>query len=214
MAHFEHEPVTAGLQRSTHSMVFSMTKVAVMVFLMVMTATFATVFGLQIWDAYFEIPDAVTVPAITGKELAEANKALEDKGLHLSIQESRHTNKHPDRHIISQDPVAGRKVRKGRQILAVVSLGPELVDVPELKGKTLREARILLSNSRLRVGKVSYKQEKYGEPEQVLEQRPSGGEKVAKGRPVDLTVQRGSSSASRLARPHFALGALMRRSSL
>jgi eukaryotic-like serine/threonine-protein kinase len=87
-------------------------------------------------------------------------------------------------------------VRKDRQILAVVSLGPELVDVPELKGKTLREARILLSNSRLRVGKVVYKEEKIGEPEQILEQRPPGGEKVAKGRVIDLTVQKGSSSAT------------------
>lgn len=196
MAHFEHEPETAGLSRQTHTFVFGMTKMAVLLFLLVTTISFATVFGISIYESYFRIPEEVEVPVITGKELAEANDILERVGLHLSIQESRHTNKHPDRHIISQDPAAGRKVRKDRHILAVVSLGPELVDVPELKGKTLREARILLSNSRLRLGKIVYKEEKVGEPEQILEQRPAGGEKVAKGRAVDLQVQKGSSSAT------------------
>jgi serine/threonine-protein kinase len=196
MPQFEHEPSTAGLQRQTHSLIFQLAKSAVLVFVCVMTATFATIFGASIYNSYFKIPPEVEVPVITGKELAEANEILEKVHLRLAIQESRHTNSHPDRVIISQDPAAGRKVRQDRQILAVVSLGPELVDVPELKGKTLREARILLSNHRLRVGKVTFKAEKVGEPEQILEQRPGGGEKVAKGRAIDLQVQKGSSSAT------------------
>ncbi len=196
MTQFEQEPKSAGLQRTTHQLMFQLAKFAVLVFVCVMTATFATVFGLSIYKSYFQVPEVVEVPVITGKELAEANDILEKVGLHLAIQESRHTTRHPDRVVISQDPAAGRKVRKDRQILAVVSLGPELVDVPELKGKTLREARILLSNNRLRVGKVTFKEEKVGEPEQILSQRPAGGEKVAKGRAVDLQIQKGSSSAT------------------
>lgn len=196
MSQFEQEPKSAGLQRTTHQLVFQLAKMAVLVFVCVMTATFATVFGLSIYNSYFQVPEVVEVPVITGKELAEANAILEKVGLHLAIEESRHTTRHPDRVVISQDPAAGRKVRKDRQILAVVSLGPELVDVPELKGKTLREARILLSNNRLRVGKVTFKEEKVGEPEQILSQRPAGGEKVAKGRAVDLQIQKGSSSAT------------------
>lgn len=194
MAHFEHEPATSGLGRQTHSFVFSISKVAVLVFVVVSTAVFATVFGASIYQTYFAIPEQVKVPLITGKDLAKANDVLEHVHLRLAIQESRHTNK-PEGTIISQDPAAGRPVRRDRQILAVVSLGPELVDVPDLKGKTLREARILLSNSRLRLGRITYKPEKLGEPEQIVEQRPAGGEKIAKGRLIDLQVQRGSSSA-------------------
>lgn len=196
MPQFEHEPVTAGLQRQTHSLIFGLSKMAAMVFVCVLTASFAAIFAISIYQTYFQIPAEVEVPVITGKELAKANDLLENVGLRLAIQESRHTTRHPNGVIISQDPAAGRKVRKERTILAVVSLGPELVDVPELKGKTLREARILLSNSRLRLGKVVYKEEKVGEPEQILEQKPGGGEKVAKGRAVDLQVQKGSSSAT------------------
>lgn len=196
MAQFDHEPASAGLQRQAHSLVFQLAKASVLVFVCVMTAVFATIFGLSVYQSYFQIPDEVAVPVITGKELAKANEILENVGLRLSIQESRHTNSHPNGVIISQDPAAGRKVRKQREILAVVSLGPELVDVPDLKGKTLREARILLSNNRLRVGKVTFKEEKVGEPEQILQQRPASGEKVAKGRAIDLQVQKGSSSAT------------------
>ena len=196
MSQFEREPVSAGIQRHTHSAVFQIAKWAVLVFVCVLTATFATVFGLSIYNSYFQVPEEVEVPVITGKQLAKANELLNEAGLHLSIQESRHSTKHPENVIISQDPNGGRRVRKDRHILAVVSLGPELVDVPELKGKTLREARILLSNSRLRLGKITFKEEKIGEPEQILQQRPAGGEKVAKGRTVDLQVQKGSSSAT------------------
>lgn len=196
MPQFDHEPGTAGLQRQTHSLVFQLSKVAVLLFVCVMTGSFAAIFGLSVYQSYFQIPDEVAVPAITGKDLAKANDILENVHLKLAIQESRHTNAHPEGVVISQDPAAGRKVRRERQIMAVVSLGPELVDVPDLKGKTLREARILLSNNRLRVGKVTFKEEKVGEPEQILEQRPPGGEKVAKGRAIDLQVQKGSSSAT------------------
>lgn len=196
MAQFDQEPVSAGLQRQGHHLLFQMAKMAVLVFICVVTASFATIFGASIYQSYFQIPDEVEVPVITGKQLAEANQILANVKLRLAIQESRHTNTHPDKVIISQDPAAGRKVRQDRQILAVVSLGPELVDVPDLKGKTLREARILLSNCRLRLGKITYKEEKVGEPEQILEQKPASGEKVAKGRAVDLQIQKGSSSAT------------------
>lgn len=196
MPHFDHEPGAAGLQRQTHQLIFQMSKLIVLVFVCVMTGSFAAVFGLSVYQSYFQIPDEVAVPVITGKDLAKANEILEAVHLKLSIQESRHTNSYPEGVIISQDPTAGRKVRRERLIMAVVSLGPELVDVPDLKGKTLREARILLSNNRLQVGKITFKEEKVGEPEQILEQRPAGGEKVAKGRSVDLQVQKGSSSAT------------------
>jgi serine/threonine-protein kinase len=196
MKGFDDEPITAGLQRQSHTLLFQLAKIAVMVFVVVGTAAFAGVFGISIYETYFKIPAEVEVPAITGKQLSEANEILERVGLRLAIQESRHTNRHPEKVIISQDPAAGRRVRGDRQILAVVSLGPELVDVPDLKGKTLREARIVLSNSRLKIGKVTFKPEKMGEPEQILQQNPSGGERVAKGRAVDLQVQKGSSSAT------------------
>ena len=192
---FEEESPVAELKRSTHLLLFQVAKIAAIVFLVGLTVSFSTVFGLSVYQSYFQIPEEVEVPVISGKELAEANRILEKAGLRLAIQESRHTTKYADNVIISQNPQPGRKVRQKREILVVVSLGPELVDVPDLKGKTLREARMVLSNSHLRLGKVTYKEEKAGEPEQILEQKPAGGERCSKGETIDLQVQKGSGSA-------------------
>ena len=222
---FAEEPVAAGWKRATQTALFQIARVSLLVFVLVVTIVFAGVFGLSVYNSYFKIPDEVEVPAISGKDLADANKMLESKGLRLAIRESRHTNKFPERTVISQDPGPGHKVRSNREILVVVSMGPELVDVPDLKGKTLREARMILSNSKLRVGKIVYKDEKPGEPEQILEQAPAGGDHVSKGRAVDLQVQKGSANAMTevpswtglhvyriedlLARSHLALGSVV-----
>ena len=192
---FHQEPMVAGWKRASQTALFQIARVAILVFVLVVTVSFAAMFGVSVYESYFKIPDEVEVPAISGKDLTEANLMLEKVGLRLAIRESRHTNKFAERTIISQDPGPGRRVRKNREILAVVSMGPELVDVPDLKGKSLREARMILSNSRLRLGKVTFKEEKSGEPEQILEQNPAGGERVSKGGVVDLQVQKGSGNA-------------------
>jgi beta-lactam-binding protein with PASTA domain len=193
---FQSEPTSAGLSRGGAIVAFGLVRFALVVFVFVVTFVFAGVFGVSVYESYFKIPEEVEVPAITGKDLNDANALLEKVGLHLAIRESRHNNKVAERAVISQDPAAGRKVRRNREILAVISMGPELVDVPDLKGKSLREARMVLSNSRLRLGKITYKDEKPGEPEQILEQKPAGGEKVGKGKAIDLQVQKGSGSAT------------------
>lgn len=170
-------------------------KTVVLTMLIGVTLWFSYAFGYTIYKSYFQVPEEVEVPAITGKEVADAYRLLESVGLQLHVHESRHEKKIPERVIVSQDPAAGRKVRKNRAILAVVSLGPELLEVPDLRGKTVREAKIILSNNRLRLGEVEYKAAVDGEPERILHQRPGPREKVRKGEPVNLQVQKGAGSA-------------------
>ncbi len=189
---------TSGAQMATEATLafgWLALKTTVLTLLIGVTLWFSYVFALTIYQSYFQVPAEVEVPAINGKDVAEAYRILEEVGLQLQIHESRHAKAVPDRVIISQTPSAGRKVRKNRAILAVVSLGPELIDVPDLRGKTVREAKILLSNSRLRLGKFSFKEAVYGQPEQVIHQRPAPGERVGKGEPINIQVQKGSGSA-------------------
>lgn len=193
---FKEEPNTASWSRGGGTFAFGLVRFALLTFVFVVTVVFSGVFGLEVYESYFKIPEEVEVPVITGKDLSQANELLEHVGLRLAIRESRYSDKIKERAVISQDPTAGKMVRKNREIRAVISMGPELVDVPDLKGKSLREAKMVLSNSRLRLGKVTYKDEKPGEPEQVLIQKPGGGEKVTKGRTVDLEIQKGSGSAT------------------
>jgi serine/threonine-protein kinase len=98
--------------------------------------------------------------------------------------------------VITQDPSPGRTVRRGREVFAIVSLGPEMEVVPDLHGKDLRESRLLLENKKLLLGKILEPDEKEkaeykGQPEQVIRQVPAAGERVRKGTEIDVVVNIG-----------------------
>lgn len=150
----------------------------------------AGLFGFTIYEDYLKVPGEVVVPDIKGKDIKDAYASTEQRGLQLQVHESRYDKKVPRRVVLSQNPPAGRKVREGRTILVVVSLGPELMDVPNVVGGTLRSAQIALSNSKLKVGKVTFENAAYGEDESVTVQNPSAGKQVLRGQEVHLTVRR------------------------
>ncbi len=193
---FPEESMGAGVLRFSSTLLATIVKSAVLILGVLGTAVFTSYFGREVYTSYFQVPAEVKVPKIVGHEVTEANRILEARGLRLNVQESRYSNKVPDRVIMSQTPAAERMVRQNREILAVVSLGPELVDVPDLRGKSLREARILLSNGKLKLGKVVYKKEDQGSPEQILNQKPPAGDRVTKGQTVNLEVQKGNGSST------------------
>ncbi len=154
------------------------------------TLVFSLIYGWTIYESYFKLPEEVEVPVITGKTVEEANEMLAKLGLRLQVHESRYTGK-PEKEIISQNPAPKRKVREGNEILVVVSLGPELMEVPDLMGKSLREVEIELANNALKLGKVTWSKPDPEKPEEVLKQEPAPGKKVKKGTSVDVKMQKG-----------------------
>lgn len=154
------------------------------------TLVFSIIYGWTIYESYFKLPEEVEVPVITGRNVEEANEQLAKLGLRLQVHESRYTGK-PEKEIIAQNPPAKRKVRMGNEILVVVSLGPELMEVPDLTGKSLREVEIELANTALKVGKVSWSAPDPEKPEEVLKQNPGPGKRVKKGTKVDIKMQKG-----------------------
>lgn len=160
------------------------------------TLSFGLVFGVTIYRSYFAIPDEIEVPAINGKDIQEVNQMLTRLGLRLRIEEGRHNDKFPSRIVISQDPEPGKTVRKDREVLAVVSLGPERLAVPDLRGKSLREAKMLLANSRLELGKVSYTKADSGRPDEVIRQKPTAGALVKRSDSINVEMNRGFGMAT------------------
>ncbi len=154
------------------------------------TLVFSVIYGWTIYESYFKLPEEVEVPVITGKNVEEANEQLAKLGLRLQVHESRYTTK-PEKEIIAQNPAAKRKVREGNEILVVVSLGPELMEVPDLTGKSLREVEIELANNALKVGKITWSAPDPEKPEEVLKQDPGPGKKVKKGTAINIKMQKG-----------------------
>lgn len=161
--------------------------------LILVSATFwsISVFGLTIYRDYLMVPDEVTVPNVTKLEIKEAYEAIEKAGLRLQVHENRYDKVVKKRIVLSQNPAGGKKVREGRTILVVVSLGPELMEVPKLTGESLRTAKISLSTQKLQLGKVTFEEAAYGQDEEITKQNPSAGKEVPRGEAVHLTVRRG-----------------------
>lgn len=133
----------------------------------------------------------VVVPDIVGKELKEADKELAKVNLHLSVLSEQYDDEVEKDHIISQQPVKGFKVKEGREIEVIVSLGTQLQKVPNVVGLERNEAEIQLRNRGFRAGETKQTfDDKYAE-NFVISQDPRGGDQAKEGDYVDLLVSKG-----------------------
>ena len=135
-------------------------------------------------------PDDVRVPDIVGLHEMEALRTLRDVQLDLAVEQRIFDNEVPAGHIVSQDPLPGRMVKEGREILVRVSRGPEEVEMPSFIGLSLREAKVALTQAGFVEGENEEVYDPAVGPGIVLEQRPEPGEIVVKGYPVSLVLSK------------------------
>lgn len=129
----------------------------------------------------------IAVPLLKGKSVLDARFALERVGLKLGkIEELPSTN--PKDMIFDQQFEEGTKLRKGQSVAVTVSIGKGFgdIEVPDLIGKSLTEARRVLADSSLKVGKISFQFSSTLLPNTVLDQYPAPGNKLYSGDEVDL----------------------------
>jgi beta-lactam-binding protein with PASTA domain/predicted Ser/Thr protein kinase len=132
----------------------------------------------------------VAVPDVVGDPLQTAQVKLSQAGLKVDVvQEASDTA--PKDEVISQDPRAGDQVATDSTVTLTVSTGPEAVAVPDLRGKTLDEARSLLADLDLEVGKITKTDAPDVAEDEVISSDPPGGAQAAPGSKVDLEVGTG-----------------------
>jgi serine/threonine-protein kinase len=94
----------------------------------------------------------VVVPDLVGLTRAGTQVVLERAGLRLGrVNFKVSADIQPDA-VISQNPLAGQMVKAGREITVVMSQGPLRIEIPELRGISMRNARLLINESDLIVG--------------------------------------------------------------
>lgn len=95
------------------------------------------------------------VPDLTGKTLKEAQEALDALGLvsSLNYEDSEEIEKDV---VIRTEPVAGKEVSQEQQIVLWLSNGPQAIEIPDLTGMSLEEARHTLEDQGLNLGLVEY----------------------------------------------------------
>lgn len=107
---------------------------------------------------YVKLGAEAKVPEVVGMPYPEAEKLLEEKGFEAKRAEPRYTDKYPAGTVMMQLPYGGAITKEGRRIYLTESRGVEMIPVPDLIGRPLREARIALMRQGFEVGEVVYEQ--------------------------------------------------------
>lgn len=126
----------------------------------------------------------VEVDDFTGKELAQAQRALEKAGLVVAVERT-YDDEVPKDEVLSQDPASGTAY-KGDTVTLTVSDGPQPVEVPGVVGKNVDDAKALLEAAGFKV-KVEKERIHFGS-NLVSRQSPGGGEEAAPGSTIVLRI--------------------------
>jgi len=134
----------------------------------------------------------VTVPALHGMSVPEANERLQREGLLVEKSGDKMDPLVPEGMIVSQDPLEGSRLKRNRKVRVLVSLGREVLRVPELVGQPARRAQIGLQQSGLRLGQIAYVSSNAADADRILSQEPPPGTQRIREGVVDLLVSKGS----------------------
>ncbi|MEU5362810.1 Stk1 family PASTA domain-containing Ser/Thr kinase [Streptomyces sp. NPDC005925] len=135
-------------------------------------------------------PKNVKMPDLAGSRLDKAREILEREGLEPGMVTREFSDDVLRGFVISTAPASGITVRAGAAVALTVSKGSP-VDVPDVTGDDLADARAELTEAGLKV-RVAQKQvnSEHGKG-QVARQSPAPGSRAAEGDTVTLTVSRG-----------------------
>ena len=133
----------------------------------------------------------VAMADLTGRDYEEAAQLLLQDYLYLVKEEARYDDSVPEGSIISQEIPAGAMVNQNSNIRVAVSLGKELIRVPDLQYKTEAEAMELLSAAGLQ-GSAVREASRDVAAGSVIRQEQEAGSQVEKGSAVAFVVSTGA----------------------
>ena len=138
---------------------------------------------------YVNSPETV-VPDVVGVPHSEAIELLNNMGFDPMIVDTTYGEGYPPGSIFLQKPRGGDIVKQGRNIFLFISGGEFLVNVPELIGKSILDAKFALERIGLKLGRVTQIQSDKPE-EMIFDQEFAEGTPLEKGQTVDITVSAG-----------------------
>jgi serine/threonine-protein kinase len=150
--------------------------------------------ALFVISAYFAFSTWVrrgvlAVPDLAGLDQPSARERLAESGLLLAVAEAGRWSAEVEAgRVLDTRPRAGSLVKRGAEIEVVLSLGARKIVLPDLAGKALAAARLVLENEGLTVGPALQIATDRGAPGSVVGQEPAPGVELAPGAKVALLV--------------------------
>ncbi len=133
----------------------------------------------------------VKVPSFIGKSYQSAIDEAKKLGLTLSVSEKRYSSEYAENTIISQDISGGSTVKTGDTINLVISLGKEIIKVPDCQYKSESAAKATLNNLGLKVS-TTYQINDSVSVGLVISQSPAANTTLKPGDTVKLVISKGS----------------------
>ncbi|MEU3145188.1 Stk1 family PASTA domain-containing Ser/Thr kinase [Streptomyces sp. NPDC006999] len=135
-------------------------------------------------------PETVQVPDVDGVALDEARSALRDVGLEPGMVTREFSEDVAKGSVISTGPAGGTEVRTGSAVSLTVSKGNP-VDIPEVTGEDLQDARAELEEAGLEVEIATGRITSEHDAGRVARQSPGAGSEAVEGDTVTLTLSKG-----------------------
>ncbi|WP_320773878.1 Stk1 family PASTA domain-containing Ser/Thr kinase [Streptomyces sp. CRN 30] len=129
----------------------------------------------------------VDVPDVTGQDLDEAEAELTDAGLKVKVAEEQVNSEYDAGQVARQSPGDGERLAEGDTVTLTVSKGPEQVEVPDVTGESVDDARQELEDAGFEVEEDRGLLGLFGST--VKSQSVEGGETAPEGSKITITIR-------------------------
>lgn len=135
---------------------------------------------------------AVRVPEVENRSFEEAKRLVQSQNLKVKRQVGRYNPNIERETVLDQNPPPNSDVKPGRRVYLTVNAGEvSMVDIPDLNGLSIREAKNRVASFGLKVGSTKPDSIPSPYPNTVTRQRPEPGDSLKQGRTVDLWYSTG-----------------------
>ncbi|MCP4704935.1 MAG: PASTA domain-containing protein [candidate division Zixibacteria bacterium] len=131
------------------------------------------------------------LPEVTGYQFQDAEHVLDLVGLGIEVTSEEYHADKEEGTILSQYPQSGTKVKSGRIVKVVTSVGQKSVEVPPLSGYSVRQAKLNIEGSGLILGDIAWTFSDSLPERVVVFSYPASGTEIPYGSQVNLMVNRG-----------------------
>lgn len=136
----------------------------------------------------------IELPDMLGEGLATVETRLKELKLSFEIASEEYSPGKEQGIILHQYPLGGTRVKPGRTIKFVISLGQKMVSIPSMAGKSVRQAILDLETSGLALGEIAWAFSDTIPERIVVFSYPAASTQIPLGAPVNLMVNRGRAS--------------------
>ncbi|MEV8019575.1 Stk1 family PASTA domain-containing Ser/Thr kinase [Streptomyces sp. NPDC086554] len=146
--------------------------------------------GAGVW--YINSGQFTKVPPLLAKTEAAAEQRLDEAGLEVKDVKRAYSDTDKRGTVMATDPKAGERIRDNDGVTLTVSLGPEIVKVPELKDTPLAAAKKELKDAGLAPGMTTRSFSEEVRKGSVIRTAPGTGIKRKAGSAIAIVVSKGS----------------------